>query len=239
MKKLQQNSMAGDHHETMQKSHHILPIVTLIVSIAVLISFGQGALWAKNEKARVVGTAKRGINAVEYIGVIEQDGPEFMAVGYLTYVRGLDPTDLFTNPLNPDASTARFTFSGDSSIVSRAQVGTVTQLGTVGTLTIYFNESGGANFDDPDSFSSGLEIASFDARFYNVLTVIAPNQGVSSGIVDTVQQTAHRFMLNGRRLQFGHPRLIQRMTMSGGATRSEVGPPVVSTNEFAAAAVTP
>jgi len=237
MKKLQQNSMAGGHHETMQKSHHILPIVTLIASLAVLISFGQGASWA-NENKHVVGTANRGINAVEYIGVIEQDGPKFMAVGYLTYVNGLDPTDLFTNALTPDASTARFTFSGDSSIVSRAQVGTVTQLGTVGTLTIYFNDSGGANFIDPDSFSSGLEIASFDARFYNVLTVIAPNQGVSSGIVDTVQQTAHRFMLNGRQLQFGHIRLIQRITMSGGATRSQVDPPV-STNEFAAAAVTP
>ena len=161
-----------------------------------------------------------------------------MAVGYLTYVRGLDPVDLFTNPLTPEASTARFTFYGDSVIVSHAQVGTVTQLGTVGTLTIYYNESGGANFADPDSFSSGLEIASFDARFYNVLTVIAPNQGVSSGIVDMVQQAAHRFMLNGRNLQFGHRRLIQRITMSGGATRSQADPPV-STNYFGAAAVTP
>jgi hypothetical protein len=164
MKELLQNLILENNHKTMQKIYYRLPIVACIAIVAVVIVFGQGTSWAA-EKAGVVGTAARGVNAVEYIGVIEQDGPVFMSVGYLTYVQGLDPSDLFTDPLSPDASTARFTFYGSSSIVSRAQVGAVTQLGTVGTLKVFFNEFGGANFNDPDSFSLGLEIASFDARF--------------------------------------------------------------------------
>jgi hypothetical protein len=237
MKELLQNLIAGSNPKTMQKSYYRFPILAHIVFLAAFVALGQGSLWA-TENESVVGTAKRGSNAVEFIGEIKQEGPEFMAVGYLTYVHGLDSEDLFTDPFIHDASTARFTFVGSSNIVSRAQVGTVTQLGTIGSLMIYFSDSGGADFNDIYSFSSGLEIAAFDARFYNVLTVIAPNQGVTSGIVDTVQQTAHGFVLNGRQFQLGHPRLIQRITISGGATRILVDPPV-SITEFAAAAVTP
>jgi hypothetical protein len=221
---------------TLQTSYR-LPMVTRIALLTALIAFGQGCS-ATNEQAEVVGTATQGVSAVEYIGMIEQAGPAFSAVGYLTYVRGLDPADLFTDATAPDASTARFTFSASANLVSRAQVGTVTQLGAVGTLTIYFNEAGGANFNDPNSFSSGLEIAVFDARFHNVLSVIAPNQGVASGTADLVQQTSPWFVLNDKQLQFGRPQLVQRLTLSGGATRSQVDPPV-STTEFAAAAVTP
>jgi hypothetical protein len=186
----------------------------------------------------VVGTAAQGVSAVEYIGVIQQTGPEFTTVGYLTYVNGLNPADLYTDPNAPGASTARFTFSGSAILESRAQVGAVTQLSAVGPLTIYFNESGGATFDDPSSFASGIEIATFDTRISNILVVIAPNQGVSSATSDAKQQTARRFMLNGKRLQFGHPQLIQRVTLFGGATRSQAIPPV-SITEFAASGVTP
>jgi hypothetical protein len=169
---------------------------------------------------------------------IQQNGPEFSAVGYLTYVNGLNPADLYTDPNAPGASTARFTFSASAILESRAQVGAVTQLSAVGTLAIYFNEVGGASFDDPSSFASGKEIATFDARLSNTLVVIAPNQGVSSGTADTKQQTTQGFVLRNKRLQFGHPQLIQRLTLSGGATRSQVQPPV-SITEFAASAVTP
>jgi hypothetical protein len=219
----------------LQTRYHLLPVAH-IVFLTVLMALGQGASAA--EKARVVGTAAKGVSAVTYIGEIHQAGPEFLAIGYLTHVRGLDPSDLFTDPNTPDASTARFTFSGNASLVSRAQVGTVTQLGAVGTLAIYFNEAGGADFNDHDSFSSGLEIATSDARFHNVLAVIAPNEGVSSATADTVQQTAHGFMLNGKRLKFGHGGLIQRLTLSGRATRSQADPPM-SITEFAASGGNP
>jgi hypothetical protein len=211
--------------------------LTILGILACVVIFAIPAP-AAAESSRVVGTAAKGVSAAEYIGMIVQDGPEFSAVGYLTYVHGLQPADLYTNPSSPGASTARFTFSGSAILESRAQVGAVTQLSAVGTLAIYFNEFGGAAFDDPDSFASGTEIATFDTRLSNILVVIAPNQGVSSAIADAEQQTADRFVLNGKRLQFGHPQLIQRLTLSGGATRSQAEPPV-SITEFAAYGVTP
>ena len=211
-------------------------ILARIALLASLIALAQGPAEAAESRG-MVGTAVKGVNAVEYIGVIQQVGPQFSAIGYLTYVHGLDPADLFTDPVVHDASTARFTFSSSAGIVSRAQVGTVTQLGGIGNMTIYFNELGGADFNDSASFSSGLEIAAFDARYQNILAVIAPNQGVASGTADAVQRTAHSFVLNGNRLMFGHPQLPQHLTIFGGATRSQADPPV-STTHFAAYGVT-
>jgi hypothetical protein len=212
--------------------------LTILGILACVVIFAIPAPAAAESSRVVVGTAAKGVSAAEYIGVIQQTGPDFSAVGYLTYVYGLQPADLYTDPNSPGASTARFTFSGSAILESRAQVGAVTQLSAVGTLAIYFNESGGATFDDPSSFASGTEIATFDTRLSNILVVIAPNQGVSSGIADAEQQTAHRFLLNDEWLQFGHRQLIQRLTLSGGATRSQAEPPV-SITEFAAYGVTP
>ena len=220
-----------------QKSYH-LPIMLYMTLLVALVTFWQGSS-AAAQSSSVVGTAAQGVSAVEYIGVIQQTGPEFTTVGYLTYVNGLNPADLYTDPNNPGASTARFTFSGSASLASHANVGAVTQLSAVGPLTIYFNADGAkADFADPDSFALGTEIATFDTRVSNILVVIAPNQGVSSAISDAKQQTAKRFVLNGKRLQFGHPQLIQRVTLFGGATRSQAIPPV-SITEFAASGVTP
>jgi hypothetical protein len=219
------------------QTNYRLPIMLFMTLLVALVTFWQGSP-AAAESSSVVGTAAKGVSAVEYIGVIQQNGPNFSTVGYLTYVNGLSPADLYTDPNNRGASTARFTFSGSAILESRANVGAVTQLSAVGPLAIYFNEFGGASFDDPSSFASGTEIATFDTRISNILVVIAPNQGVSSAASDAKQQTAHRFVLNGKRLQFGHPQLIQRVTLSGGATRSQAEPPV-SITEFAAYGVTP
>jgi hypothetical protein len=216
-----------------------IPTMLCMTLLIAFVTFWQGSP-AAAESSSVVGTAAKGVSAVEYIGVIKQIGLDFTTVGYLTYVNGLDPADLYTDPNNPGASTARFTFSGSaiSNPASHANVGAVTQLSGVGPLKIYFNEFGGATFDNPSSFTAGTEIATFDTRVSNILVVIAPNQGVSSAASDAKQQTAQRFVLNGKRLQFGHPQLIQRVTLFGGATRSDPNVPV-SITEFAAFGVTP
>lgn len=190
-----------------------------------------------NAEQGVVGLSAKGSNSSEYIGVIQQAGPAFTAVGYLTHVQGVNPADLFTDPTVRNAATARLTFSSSATAVSSSNVGSVTQIGAVGTLKIYFNALGGAHFADPSSFATGTEVASFDARFQNILAVIAPNTGVASATVDAVQTATKQFSLNGRPLRFGHPQLVQHMTLAGKGTRSQVDPPV-STTEFAASAVT-
>jgi len=185
----------------------------------------------------IVGVSQQGGTASEYIGVIQQEGPGFTAIGYLTSIQGIEAASLFTDPAIRTAATARFTFTSSATAVSNSNLGAVTQIGAVGTMKIYFNPSGGADFASPDSFAQGTEIAALDARFHNILSVIAPNTGVADATIDATQKTAQAFNLDGREVRFGHPQLRERMTLSGKATRSQAVPPV-STTEFAAAAVT-
>lgn len=204
---------------------------------AALVTMLLGSTPASAADRGIVGVSQQGGNASEYIGVIQQNGPDFTAVGYLTHVHGVDPASLYTDPDVHTAATARFTFTSDATAVSNANVGAVTQIGAIGTLRVFFNATGGADFANPDSFAEGTEIATLDARFNNILSVIAPNSGVADATVETTQLTARAFDLDGRQVRFGHPQLRQRMTLSGKATRSQVAPPV-STTEFAASAVT-
>jgi len=203
--------------------------------IGGMLCIGQDPAFAASQG--VIGVSEKGGNGSEYIGVIQQVGPTFTAVGYLTHVRGVNAADLFTDPSIRNAATARLTFTSNAAAVSNSNVGSVTQISAVGTLKIYFNALGGADFADALSFAAGDEVASFDARFQNILSVIAPNTGVASATVDAVQTAARSFTLNGRLLKFGHPQLVQHMTLSGKGARVQVDPPI-STTEFAASAVT-
>ncbi len=208
---------------------------TFTAIVGAILCLGQVPSFAADQG--VVGLSDKGGNASEYIGVIQQVGPAFTAVGYLTHVQGVNPADLFTDPVVRNAATARLTFTSNATAVSNSNVGSVTQIGAVGTLKIYFNALGGADFSNAASFAAGDEVASFDARFQNILAVIAPNTGVASATVDATQTAAQSFTLNGQPLRFGHPRLVQHMSLSGKGTRTQVDPPV-STTEFAASAVT-
>ena len=49
-----------------------------------------------------------------------------------------------------------------------------------GDLRIHFFAGGGADFAQPGTFSDGTRIASFSARYRTVLTVIAPNQAITT-----------------------------------------------------------
>lgn len=218
------------------RPRHMSAIWTLIALITSVIALADGTPAAADDGRRV-GTSQHGASAIEYIGVIEQVGPAFTAVGFLTHVDGIHPADLFTDPTAPGALTARFTFSAVAGIASHAQVGSVTQIAAPGILRIFFNEAGGADFGNPASFSAGIEVATLDVRFHNILTVIAPNQGVAAGTADAVQTAARSFNLGGRKLRFGHPQLVERLTFFGGATRSQAEPPH-STTQFAGSGVT-
>jgi hypothetical protein len=224
-----------------QTSYH-LPTMLCLALLVALVAFWQGSP-AAAESSTVVGMAAQGVNAVEYIGEIQQTGRDFTTYGYLTYVKGLSPANLYTDPNNPSASTARFTFSGSAILTSRAQVRPplplVTQLSAVGPLTIYFNANGAnADFSDPSSFAQGKEIATFDTRVLSTLAVTAANLGVFSAISDAKQQSAQQFMLNGKRLQFGHPNLMQRANLGGRGDRTDPVAPD-SIVRFAAYGVTP
>jgi hypothetical protein len=204
--------------------------LTLVAALVALVPAHP-----EMQSSAPLGVSRKGDSAIEYIGVIEQTGPQFVAVGYLTHLKGLSTSDMFTGPVSE--ATARFTFSAAAEIANRAQIGATFQIAAPGVLSIYFNPNGGASFGDPTSFELGQEVATIDVRFHNVLSVIAPNLGISSGSGHGEQTAAQSFTLNGRPVQIGHRGLIHDLTLSGKGVRTEPVTPA-STTEFAASSVT-
>lgn len=201
-----------------------LVLAVLFASTALVVSvYAMSAQRSPSAAAAApqVGVAPFGRNAFEYVGRIDQDGESFTSYGYLTYLDGMSPTDLYTQPLTPTETTARFTFSATATMSSRAVISNVFSLDADGELTIYFQESGGASFTDPASFAQGTPVAVNSVRFHNVLTVIGPNTGLANGIGELTQNTAGQFTLGATTYQFGQGGMQQRSSFNGFGIRSE------------------
>src|SRR5687767_11676170 len=89
--------------------------VSLLLS---LVSLGASFLFALPVQAQdsPVTASEIGI-----IGQIQQNGPSFSFVGYVTSIDGVEPASLFTDsdPLNWDEQTARITIVGEAQMTSR------------------------------------------------------------------------------------------------------------------------
>jgi hypothetical protein len=168
-----------------------------------------------------------GQTAFELLGRVDQQGFDFVVYGYLTFVHGLPYAAIFSNPAQTSEATARLTFSGSASAVARTQLRNVIVIDAVGSLTVYANDTPGASFDDPASFTDGTPAARFDLRIQNVLNVIAPNQGLSSLWADLTQTHARSFPVDGARHQLGKVGLRGRLEAIGQGTRLEPTTPVV------------
>jgi hypothetical protein len=161
-----------------------------------------------------------GRNTFEFVGRIDQEGTEFTGYGYLTYVDGLDTSDLFTST-TPSEANARFTFTATASMSGRSVISNLFSIDAVGELTIYFDADGGATFADPSSFAQGDVVAEHSARFHNVITVIEPHTGLANGIGELRQTTVGEFELNGESYKFGRNGLQERMSFTGFGIRTE------------------
>jgi len=201
---------------------------------ALLVALVPAAV--ATQSPSVLGSSRGGDSALEYIGIIQQSGPQFAAVGYLTHLKGLLPSQLFTGPVVSEA-TAKFTFSASAGITNHAQVGSTVSIGAPGQLSIYFNPAGGANFSTPASFAQGTLIAAINLRFFNVLSVIAPDLGVSAGSAHGWQGAVASFVLDGQTYRIGGLGLTHDLTLFGKGVRTDPSTPA-STTEFAASSVT-
>jgi hypothetical protein len=166
-----------------------------------------------------VGTGLPGVNLYEFVGRVDQNGFAFTGYGYVSYLRGLNNDQIFSNPLSPSEGTAHFTYYATATLTSRAVISSVFALDSAGPITFYYQATPSADFNNPQSFAAGTPIATGVIRYQNILSVQAPNQGVSTGIGEFVQETAYPFTLGGGTYQFGQPGLVERMTTFGEATR--------------------
>jgi hypothetical protein len=183
-----------------------------------------------------VGVGAVGQHSFEFIGKIDQNGGDFTAYGYLTAVRGLQDSLLFTDATTHTEATARFTFSAPGKLLARSVLGTLFVLSTTGTLTIYASGAGGATFSNPGSFQHGSVVATFSAHLQSIVNVQAPNQGILTIMGETAQQTARPFTLGGGTYRMGRTGLQAQMNGVGQGTRLEPTAPRASFN-FAGAAI--
>jgi hypothetical protein len=170
-----------------------------------------------------VGEPGDGTAAAEVVGHLDQLGDAITGYGYLTRVHGLRQADLFRGPGATEA-TARFTFFSNVQVNARFIRGALVSVDGVGTLT-FFLDPNGADFANPATFSDGTVIAKFDAHFHNLLTVVLPNQGISTIAGELTQRQARTFSFEGRRTRFGQRGLGLHLSVAGPSQRTAPSPP--------------
>jgi hypothetical protein len=198
---------------------------TLVIALLTLTAFvtsGQQAPAATIE----VGSAVGGVNAVEYVGRVDQDGSNFVSYGYLTHISGLTDTLLFsgTFPFVSEVD-AHFTFYTTATLTSRYILTSTTSaifvIDSIGTSVYYYNPTPGATFTNPVSFAAGIPIVTATVRSQNVLNVQAPNLGVGTNFAEFTQTGASPFTLNGQAYQLGRIGVLERIFSTGEGTRTD------------------
>jgi hypothetical protein len=186
-----------------------------------------GATASATAADRTAGVVRGGRNALEVIGTLAEDGVELTGYGYLTRLSGVPDARLFAGAgVDRGEGNCRFTFFSQVQVTSRSVRPELFSVIGVGGLAIYFDAAGGgADFADPASFSSGRRIATYSARFHNVLTVIAPDQAMTTVVGQLEQRSAERFVLFGRHTRLGRPGLRERLTVTGPGRRSDPATP--------------
>ncbi len=160
----------------------------------------------------------------EFLGRSNQDGQNVTHFGFLTHLLGLADDQLFANAEVRTEETARFTFVATSALDSRHDHGNLITTSAPGEMTLYLNQAPQGDFDNPASFARGQAIATFATRYYNVLNVQAPNQGITTASVELTQLHANQFTLASQRLRWGRPGLRARLSASGQGTRTQPDP---------------
>jgi len=176
----------------------------------------------------VIGTAQQGENVLELVGRSEQAGNAVTHFGYLTRIRDLPDGLLFSHPSIRTEATARFTFFATTTLTARHVLDNIITTAAPGTLTIYLTDTPSGDFGTPGSFAAGTPIATFSARFHNVLNVQATDAGIMSGVADLMQLTSDFFTLNGTHYRLGRRHLRERLSANGEGTRTQVEPPISS-----------
>jgi hypothetical protein len=212
---------------TFKLTHRYLSLVGLVGLCLILLLIVGWQLRPVQAASAQVGVGTAGQNAFEFIGRIDQNNLNFSGVGYLTYIRGLNNADIYTNPLLSSEDTARFTYVATATLTSRAILTDVFVIDSQGLITFYFTPSPpDRSFDNATSFASGTPIATASIRYQDILLVQSANKGLATGVSEVTQLNAPAFTLNGQSYQFGQPNLLYRFSTVGNGTRTNVDPPI-------------
>jgi hypothetical protein len=129
------------------------------------------------------------------------------------------------DPRAEDPSTARLTYLSTATVQGLSQVGDVITVLARGSLRFFYQQDGGASFDDFQSFGRGRRIALFRAVFQNDLALEAPERANVKLTADFAQQSAERFRIGGRTRRLGRRGLTWVMEANGRGQLLDPGPP--------------
>jgi hypothetical protein len=193
---------------------------TLLAGASGLAAGAAATSSAGAAAVTTVGVAGHGRPSVEVIGSIVQDGAQLTGFGYLTHIAGVRDRALFAGS-GRDEHAARFTFHSTATVTGRSVRPNLFAVIATGTLTLFHHPAAGANFATPDSFAAGTSIARFDARYENVLTVIAPDHALATVTGALHQRAARGFTAGGRRMHLGRRGRFYRLEVTGPGTRTD------------------
>jgi len=161
--------------------------------------------------------APAGRNNFEFMATVHQQGFESEFYGYLTRVDGIEPALLFTNndPTNRGPGDARLTLYGAVAASSRSILEQVFNVNGEGVFGVYYADSGGSSFDDPESFQAGTLVAGGPAQIQSVVTVIAPQTGLTNGYGDLLLETSEAFNIGDVSFQFRAGEPLSRLNYTG------------------------
>lgn len=166
-----------------------------------------------------IGAGPVGEPSIKFVGTNEYRASAIALYGYLRAVIGADQTIVFTDQNVPSESSARFTYAGEAAITGRDEGEEVSQVRGSGTLTIYFNDRGGASFSDPASFSRGTPVAVAQLLVNDTLERTTSGLLVAVGEDELAQVSAEPFAFGGERYRFGHAGVQERLLFTGSDTR--------------------
>lgn len=181
-----------------------------VLSIAAITLFvlGMQSTFSSPQQQNVteIAVPPVGQTAFEFVAQIDQSNFDLSIYGYLTHVGGIDASQLFvegTSPAERNESAAYLTMHATGSIYSRSVLQSIFDTNASLTLTIYYNETPAASFDDPASFAAGTPVATYTLRLQNILSVQSPDVGIANSNGESVQSSATAFTLGGQELRFG------------------------------------
>jgi hypothetical protein len=203
------------------KRYLTLALLTSILLTVAIFIYSQTAPAASGA---VVGISHKGKNVLELLGRSDQNGPDVTHYGYITHIVGLPTASLFSDPSTRTEATARFTFFATTTLTARHLLSNIIVTAAPGTLTIYHNETPTGNFNDPGSFATGEPIATYSARYHDILNVQAPNMGIISAVADLIQLSVNSFRLDGVPYRLGRRNLRERLWATGQGTRTQDDP---------------
>lgn len=171
-------------------------------------------------------SASESVLGYELVGqVLNVSASQSLQYGYLNSVSGLDTV---ATGSSVSETTALLSFYNDTTTQQVINNGPIRIIDRTGTSTLYFNASGGGDFNNPDSFRSGKPIQTCSLRHQ---VIIDTSTGYFTATFEMTVKSAPLFQVNGKAYRLGVPRKTYRWSVYGKLTQQ--GPPSAQIAGFA------